>query len=121
MEIDEDDADLVLRALHCAMFEQGEDEDSLRMIERIRKEFPNIDREIKEKERTDHLWAVVAEQDQRVIDARKKLDETPLFLSDDNHRSYDGKTFLRPNPEYLPVQKEFMKIKGQAFKELESA
>jgi hypothetical protein len=80
MQINSDDARIVLSAIHIANFETGEDccdeceSDTKKLVARIRSAFPEIDKEIRQQQRRSYIWGVLTEQDERVIKARKELD-----------------------------------------------
>ena len=73
MEINEEEAETILSSLGD---EDGEiTEKELKLEKRIRQEFPIIDGRLKKSERRAHLWEHEVEQDKRVKEARKELDE----------------------------------------------
>jgi len=54
--------------------------------ERICKEFPNIGTAVKNRERENHLWSVVTEQNLEVINIRKELED---LLNNKPRHGYD--------------------------------
>lgn len=94
MDIDEKEARIVLGAINVSDFEQGEDPESQKLVARIRKEYPEIDREIIIRERKNVIWSVLAEKDQRVITARKKIG-----------RNYEDPNFENRMDEFFRIKK----------------
>lgn len=100
MEINEEEAETILSSLGD---EDGEiTEKELKLEKRIRKEFPVIDEDLKKSEHRDHLWEREVEDDKRVKEARKKL-ENPIPKRPKN---YDA------------ILNEFMTLKRKVLHEL---
>ena len=74
MEINEEEAWKVLIAIG-AEEEDENDEVTLRLRDRIIKEFPLIDKKLKDQKWRSYLWEVYAENDKRVIKAREELEK----------------------------------------------
>jgi hypothetical protein len=101
LQINEDEARLILGAIHCAEFKMGEFPNSVRLVTRIHSEFPGVVRGTRERSKREYLWSVLAEQDPRVIEARMKLE-----ITDINDPAYD---------EY---EQSFLTVKAVVNKEL---
>ena len=100
MEISEEEAWVILGAQGDEDGETSEKE--LKLEKRIRKEFPDIDENLKKSERREHLWEHEVEDDKRVREARGKLDK---------HAS-------EREEEFDVIMKEFMNLKRKVFHEL---
>ena len=100
MEINEEEAETILSSLGD---EDGEiTEKETKLEERIRQEFPAIDERLKKSEHRDHLWEHEVEDDKRVKEARKKL-ENPIPKRPKN---------------YDVILNEFMNLKREVLHEL---
>ena len=100
MKISEEEASTILSSLGD---EDGEiTEKELTLEKRIREEFPVIDEELKKSEHRTHLWEYEVEDDKRVKEARKKL-ENPIPKRPKN---------------YDVILNEFMNLKREVLHEL---
>ena len=73
MEICEEKAEIILSSLGDKDGEITDEE--LKLEKRIRQEFPVINEWLKKSEHRNHLWKCEVEDDKRVKEARRKLDE----------------------------------------------
>jgi hypothetical protein len=105
MQINVDEARIVLGAIKASNFEQGDDDDPTsddnKLVARIRQEFPEIAEEIRVTERKRVIWSDICERDERVIQARNKLESSDIR-----------------DPGYDKIQREFFWIKGIVDKEI---
>lgn len=108
MEINEEEARILLGAIECAAFEQGFNWKEDPLVKRIFQHFPSIEKQIIKKEHREHLWSVVVEQDPRVLAVRTLIKNLPKNYSPENSDKRNKLT------------DELFRVKGIVMKELQA-